>query len=340
MLAPADNKCMARREAIGIPVRNEPQDEDLVRLYLDSIGKYPLLTKEDEWDLSRLIQEGREAREELARGQVRSPRKALLTKVVQRGERATEQFINCNLRLVVSIAKRYQSSELPLLDLVQEGNLGLMHAVSKFDWRRGFKFSTYATWWIKQSISRGIDNTARTIRLPVHAGDQVRRVLRTKRQIEGQTGHTPTYAELAAALEISERQVIELLQQGSEPVSLDSRVGPEGESELGEIVPDLSSPTPFEVVTEGLMMGEVNKLLSLLDERESGDLAVAVRPRPGRPADPGRGRLGLAPHPGADPPDRAGCPFQAAPPFGQKRDPGPPGQLRASAPATFEGRPP
>ena len=268
MLAPADDKCMARREAIGIRARNEPQDEDLVRLYLDSIGKYPLLSKEDEWHLSRLIQEGREARDEMAKGHVRASRKGQLSKVAQCGEKATEQFINCNLRLVVSIAKRYQSSELPLLDLVQEGNLGLMHAVSKFDWRRGFKFSTYATWWIKQSISRGIDNTARTIRLPVHAGDQVRRVLRMKRQIEGQTGRTPTYAELATALNISERQVIELLQQGSEPVSLDSRVGPEGESELGEIVPDLSSPTPFEVVTEGLMKGEVNKLLSLLDERE------------------------------------------------------------------------
>src|SRR5581483_5559384 len=123
---------MARREGMGITARNEPQDEDLVRLYLDSIGKYPLLTKEDEWHLSRLIQEGRAAREELDRETVRGPRKLELTKMAQRGERATEDFINSNLRLVVSIAKRYQSSDLPLLDLVQEGNLGLMHAVTKF----------------------------------------------------------------------------------------------------------------------------------------------------------------------------------------------------------------
>ncbi len=122
------------------------------------------------------------------------------------GSAATEQFINANLRLVVSIAKRYQSSELPLLDLVQEGNLGLIHAVSKFDWRKGFKFSTYATWWIKQAISRGIDNTGRTIRLPVHAGDQVRRCLRTKRQMESQTGRTPTFAELAPSARTSPRR--------------------------------------------------------------------------------------------------------------------------------------
>jgi RNA polymerase sigma factor (sigma-70 family) len=183
---------------MGVQVRNETQDEDLVRLYLDSIGRYPLLTKEQEWDLSRLIYEGREAKEQVSKVGLKTARQRQLLSAVELGEAATEQFINANLRLVVSIAKRYQSSELPLLDLVQEGNLGLIHAVSKFDWRKGFKFSTYATWWIKQAISRGIDNTGRTIRLPVHAGDQVRRLLRTKRQIEGQTGRTPTFAELAS----------------------------------------------------------------------------------------------------------------------------------------------
>jgi RNA polymerase sigma factor (sigma-70 family) len=259
---------MARRDDMGVQVRNETQDEDLVRLYLDSIGRYPLLTKEQEWDLSRVIYEGREAKEQMTRGDLKAPRKRQLLSAVELGDAATEQFINSNLRLVVSIAKRYQSSELPLLDLVQEGNLGLIHAVSKFDWRKGFKFSTYATWWIKQAISRGIDNTGRTIRLPVHAGDQVRRLLRTKRQIEGQTGRTPTFAELAQAMDISERQVIELLQQGSEPVSLDSRVGPEGESELGDIVADVLSPTPFDVVTEAMLGAEIEKLLSTLDARE------------------------------------------------------------------------
>jgi RNA polymerase primary sigma factor len=254
---------------MGVQTRNETQDEDLVRLYLDSIGKYPLLTKEDEFRLSRLIQEGQEAKAALAAlGPRQTARARQLLKTAQRGDRANEEFINSNLRLVVSIAKRYQSSELPLLDLVQEGNLGLIHAVGKFDWRKGFKFSTYATWWIKQAISRGIDNTGRTIRLPVHAGDQVRRLLRVKRQLEGQTGNSPTFAELAQALNMSETQVIDLLQQGSEPVSLDSRVGPDGESELGDIVADVSSPTPFEVVTGAMLSGEVTKLMSVLDERE------------------------------------------------------------------------
>jgi RNA polymerase sigma factor (sigma-70 family) len=260
---------MARKDVMGVQTRSESQDEDLVRLYLDSIGKYPLLAKEDEFSLSRLIQEGREAKETLALlGTRQSARRRQLLKSAQRGDKATEQFINSNLRLVVSIAKRYQSSELPLLDLIQEGNLGLIHAVSKFDWRKGFKFSTYATWWIKQAISRGIDNTGRTIRLPVHAGDQVRRLLRVKRQLEGQTGRSPTFAELAQALDMSEAQVIDLLQQGSEPISLDSRVGPDGESELGDIVADVSSPSPFDVVTGAMLSGEVNKLLSVLDERE------------------------------------------------------------------------
>jgi RNA polymerase sigma factor (sigma-70 family) len=260
---------MARKEVMGVQTRSEGQDEDLVRLYLDSIGRYPLLSKEDEFSLSRIIHEGREAKEELANCSSRaSVRKSELQKAVRRGEVATEQFINSNLRLVVSIAKKYQSSDLPLLDLVQEGNLGLIHAVGKFDWRKGFKFSTYATWWIKQAISRGIDNTGRTIRLPVHAGDQVRRLLRVKRQMEGQTGNSPSYADLASALDMSESQVIELLQHGSEPVSLDSRVGPDGESELSDLVPDVSSPSPFEVVTAAMLSGEVAKLLSVLDDRE------------------------------------------------------------------------
>ena len=157
-------------------VRKRPEggEQDLVRVYLDEIGRYPLLTKDDEVVLAQAIEAGREAAAELAAGgPIRRARRELRT-WTRAGERADQTFINANLRLVVSIAKKYQSSDMPLLDLVQEGNLGLIHAVEKFDWRKGFKFSTYATWWIRQSIGRGIDNTSRTIRLPVHAGDQVR----------------------------------------------------------------------------------------------------------------------------------------------------------------------
>jgi DNA-directed RNA polymerase sigma subunit (sigma70/sigma32) len=156
--------------------RSEVGDQDLVRLYLDGIGRYPLLTKDDEVALSQRIEAGREARTVIGTGgQVTAARKRELRRLDRDGDEATEAFINANLRLVVSIAKKYQSADMPLLDLIQEGNLGLIHAVDKFDWRKGFKFSTYATWWIRQAIGRGIDNTSRTIRLPVHAGDQIRR---------------------------------------------------------------------------------------------------------------------------------------------------------------------
>src|SRR5437016_8686840 len=151
------------------------REQDLVRLYLDEIGRHELLTKDDEVRLAQAIEAGREARAELAAGGkfARGQRQQLL-RTADAGEEATQTFVNANLRLVVSIAKKYQSTGLPLLDLIQEGNLGLIHAVEKFDWRRGFKFSTYATWWIRQAISRGIDNSSRTVRLPVHAGEEVR----------------------------------------------------------------------------------------------------------------------------------------------------------------------
>ncbi len=259
---------MAPKEATGVRAGSAGQDEDLVRLYLDGVGKYPLLTREDETRLAQLIQKGRLAKEQLARPRISGAHKRELVLAAREGDAATEQFINSNLRLVVSLAKRYQASDLPLLDLVQEGNLGLIHAVNKFDWRKGFKFSTYATWWIKQAISRGIDNTGRTIRLPVHAGDQVRKLLRTKRQMESQMGRAPTFAELSSALDIPERDVIELLQQGTDPVSLDSHVGPDGDSELGDLVADIASPTPFDAVCEAMLSSEVNKLLDVLEDRE------------------------------------------------------------------------
>jgi RNA polymerase sigma factor (sigma-70 family) len=240
-----------------------------VRLYLDGIGQYPLLTKDDEVALSQAIEAGREAGAELQSGvPLSAARRRELLRLRRDGERAVDAFVNANLRLVVSIAKRYQSAEMPLLDLVQEGNLGLMHAVEKFDWRKGFKFSTYATWWIRQAIGRGIDNTSRTIRLPVHAGDQIRRLLRIRGQIEGELGRTPTSAELAVAMQLSEEEVNYLLQYGAEPVSLESPIGVDGDTELADIVADLSAPTPFDVVADSMLGDELEKLLSPLDERE------------------------------------------------------------------------
>jgi RNA polymerase sigma factor (sigma-70 family) len=247
----------------------EPRDQDLVRVYLDGIGRYPLLSKDDEVRLAQLIEDGRAAEAELGSGVALSPQRGRELKRAKRvGESAAEEFINSNLRLVVSIAKRYRASEMPMLDLIQEGNLGLIHAVEKFDWRKGFKFSTYATWWIRQSIGRGIDNSSRTVRLPVHAGDQMRRVLRARSALEGEAARPPTSAELAAHLHMSEEEVASMLTYVIEPVSLATLVGPEGDTELADIVADASAPTPFDVVAGELMGAEVERLLACLDERE------------------------------------------------------------------------
>ncbi len=249
--------------------RREAAEQDLVRLYLDEIGRYPLLDKDDEVHLARAIEEGRQAAALLDTSpSLPSAKRRDLRRLVRDGQRAGQSFVNSNLRLVVSIAKRYQSTDMPLLDLIQEGNLGLIHAVEKFDWRKGFKFSTYATWWIRQAIGRGIDNSSRTIRLPVHAGDQVRRLLRIRGHLEGEIGRTPTVEELAEAMQLSVETVGELLRHATDPVSLDTPVGADGDTELGEIVADINSATPFEVVAQSLMGEEIDKLLRPLDERE------------------------------------------------------------------------
>lgn len=248
--------------------RLEAGDHDLVRLYLDGVGQYPLLAKEDEVRLAKVIEEGRLAKRTLAAGSLTPPDRRALRRRVKAGEEAVEAFINANLRLVVSIAKKYQSADMPLLDLVQEGNLGLIHAVEKFDWRKGFKFSTYATWWIRQAIGRGIDNTSRTIRLPVHAGDQIRRLLRVRGQMEGELGRTPSPAELATVMAMPEEQVSQLLQYGVDPVSLETPIGNDGDTELADVVADMNAQTPYDVVAEAMMGLEVAKLLAPLDERE------------------------------------------------------------------------
>ena len=178
--------------------RVERDEEDLVRLYLTDIGQYSLLTKDDEVRLAKQIESGKAAIAELDSGaDLTAAKKRDLRRAAREGEDAERAFVQSNLRLVVSIAKKYQASGLPLLDLIQEGNLGLMHAVEKFDWRKGFKFSTYATWWIRQAITRGIANTGRTIRLPVHAGDTLARLQKARSRLELKLGRPATLSELA-----------------------------------------------------------------------------------------------------------------------------------------------
>jgi RNA polymerase sigma factor (sigma-70 family) len=249
--------------------RAAARDQDLVRVYLDGIGRYSLLSKVDEIRLAQAIEAGQAAQTELAAGAALSPtRTRELKRARQQGHAASEEFINANLRLVVSIAKKYQSADLSILDLIQEGNLGLIHAVEKFDWRKGFKFSTYATWWIRQAIGRGIDNSSRTVRLPVHAGDQVRRVMRIQSQMEGQLGRPPTSEELAAQLQMPLAEVAILLTLAVDPVSLAAPVGSDGDTELADIVADASAPSPFDLVADSMLRGEIAKLLAKLDERE------------------------------------------------------------------------
>ncbi len=246
----------------------QPQ-EDLVRLYLHDIGKHALLTKDDEARLGQTIEAGREARTQCATNEGTTlAHKRELRRLTRDGDQATETFVNANLRLVVSIAKKYQASELQLLDLVQEGNLGLIHAVEKFDWRRGFKFSTYATWWIRQSITRGIANTSRTIRLPGHAGELLSRVSDARGRLEAQLGRRPTVPELAADLDVSEDRVTEILRHTGPPLSLSEPLREDGDAELGDLVEDRSAVSPFDAAAAALLSGEVNKMLLALDVRE------------------------------------------------------------------------
>jgi RNA polymerase sigma factor (sigma-70 family) len=249
--------------------RVERDEEDLVRLYLTDIGQYPLLTKDDEVRLAQQIEGGTAAREELdGSDSLTAARKRELRREIRRGDEAERTFVQSNLRLVVSIAKKYQASGLPLLDLIQEGNLGLMHAVEKFDWRKGFKFSTYATWWIRQAITRGIANTGRTIRLPVHAGDTLARLQKARARLELKLGRPATLSELSAEVEMPEDKVTEALRFAAEPLSLSEPLREDGDAELGDVVEDRSAESPFEVAATALLPDEISRLLAPLDERE------------------------------------------------------------------------
>ncbi len=250
--------------------RVERDEEDLVRLYLTDIGQYMLLTKDDEVRLAKQIEAGKAAIEELDQvgKDLTAAKKRELRRAAREGEDAERAFVQSNLRLVVSIAKKYQASGLPLLDLIQEGNLGLMHAVEKFDWRKGFKFSTYATWWIRQAITRGIANTGRTIRLPVNAGDTLARLQKAQSRLEFKHARPATLAELAGEVEMPEGKVTEVLRFAAEPLSLSEPLRLGGDAEIGDVVEDRSAQSPFDVAAAALLPAALARVLASLDERE------------------------------------------------------------------------
>jgi RNA polymerase sigma factor (sigma-70 family) len=244
-------------------------EEDLVRSYLSDIGRHRLLTKEDETRLAQAAEAGRKARAELRAERDCSPARVReLRRVVLSGERAQQTFVQSNLRLVVSIAKKYQASGLPLLDLIQEGNLGLMHAVEKFDWRKGFKFSTYATWWIRQAITRGIANGGHTIRLPVHASDLLNQVTKARVRLEARLSRRPSVFELAADLDVSADRIVEILRHAATPASLSEPLRHDDDAELGDLLEDVGAVSPSEAAEAALLPGQVAKMLLGLDDRE------------------------------------------------------------------------
>jgi len=252
---------------------------DLVRVYLNEIGKVPLLTAADEVDLAKRIEAGLYAAHLAASTpKLTAARKRELRALTVDGDRAKDHLLRANLRLVVSLAKRYTGHGMPFLDLIQEGNLGLIRAVEKFDYTKGFKFSTYATWWIRQAISRAMADQARTIRLPVHLVEQVNKMQRMRREMSQTLGREVTHAELAVELDITEVRVRELIDLSRDLVSLDQTVGTEDDASLGDFIADDRATFAAETsVEEQLMRTQLHGVLDSLEARE----AAVVRMRYG-----------------------------------------------------------
>jgi RNA polymerase primary sigma factor len=245
--------------------------DDTVGLYLKEMSRVPLLNMEEELDLARRIERGRHARKDLARSgaRVAPQRRQESDSHIQDGILAREHLIKANTRLVVSIAKKYIGRGVPFLDLIQEGNLGLMKAVEKYDYHRGFRFSTYATWWIRQTITRSIADQGRTIRVPVHMIDRIRQLYKLTHEMEQKLGRIPTVDELAGEMNLSQRKVQWMLRVSWLPLSLDSPVGDEEDSELGMFVEDDVTPTPIQSAYRNMLRDKIEEVLATLSPREA-----------------------------------------------------------------------
>jgi len=242
--------------------------DDGVGLYLKEVGEIPLLSREEEVALAQQIESGRLARKELAQGDNSPQRQAELDRIIEAGWRAREHLITANSRLVISVAKKYNQRGLSFQDLIQEGNIGLLRAVKKFDHRRGFKFSTYAYWWIRQAITRSIAEQARTIRLPVHMHDRIGKMLRARHRLTQSLGRDPTSEELASALNTSPGKVQRIIEMARVPLSLDTPTNFEGDSVLGDFIEDEEASTPDELAAQNLLREQFEEVFKTLPPRE------------------------------------------------------------------------
>ncbi|MFZ1381436.1 MAG: RNA polymerase sigma factor, partial [Scrofimicrobium sp.] len=258
---------------------------DPVKDYLKEIGKVALLNAEQEVDLARRIEAGLYADHLLkSDGETMSSKERReLTLLASDGQNAKNHLLEANLRLVVSLAKRYTGRGMQFLDLIQEGNLGLIRAVEKFDYTKGYKFSTYATWWIRQAITRAMADQARTIRIPVHMVEVINKLARVQRQMMQELGREPTPEELAADLDMTPEKVVEVQKYGREPISLHTPLGEDGDSEFGDLIEDSEAVVPAEAVSFTLLQEQLHQVLDTLSEREAGVVSMRFGLGDGQP---------------------------------------------------------
>jgi RNA polymerase primary sigma factor len=242
--------------------------DDTIGLYLKEVSRVPLLTADEEVALAQRIERGRMSREELAKGNASPRRRTELRKLIEDGWSAREHLITANSRLVISVAKKYMGRGVPFLDLIQEGNIGLIRATKKFDYRRGHKFSTYATWWIRQAVTRAIADQGRTIRVPVHMGDQINKLLRVQHQLTQRLGREPSVEELAEALDVPPKKVENMIQVARRPLSLETPTDDEEDSVLGDFIEDDEAPPPDDTATYNLLKEHLGEVLNGLPPRE------------------------------------------------------------------------
>jgi len=271
---PVAEQVMEKEAVIVEPIREDADltaidIDDSISLYLKEIGRIPLLTAEQEVELSKRMEGGRLARRRLNKdGQLDVDERQSLKVVIKDGKAAQEHLVKANSRLVVSVAKKYVGRGVPFLDLIQEGNIGLIRAVKKFDYRRGYKFSTYATWWIRQAVTRAIADQGRTIRVPVHMYEQINRLARVSRSLVQELGRDPTTEEIAVELGISAKKVERIIKVSQRPLSLEMPVGEEDDSFLGDFIEDSEAPSPTEQASQQLLREQIDDIFSSLTPRE------------------------------------------------------------------------